>query len=637
MSYKIIPSLKKVEIQKGTFKIGGKFHLSSSVKINFIPDEIKKLLKSQDILSGVKGFHAVISQKKISSLSSKYPVAKFKNDEHYFIKITSDKILVSAASEVGLIRAFATLQNMIRQNGKSLNCCEIEDWPDLKLRGAMQCLHNMHDFMALPGPNLNGLNVILDRMFEAKLNCLLIEYEAMYPWSGKHSVISCKDAFTEKEVKSIVKKAGERGIEIIPLVQTLGHVYHLLIHKEYKYCEESPEHPQQLCPLKEASFKLACELIDDTMRLHPESRYIHLGGDECRQLGVCPECAAFAAKHGKYMLHAQFYKRLTDYVVSKGLTPIIWHDIAIKAPEALRDFNEKVVFHFWNYGDISHGPMDAKLDLLKEKTGSGRILGGSAARGEAAHGAVLASMRIIQSNTMEMNRRMHEEGCIGSIITDWPGSGIPFFNSIPGFFMQGDFSWNATKQNPVQFRKNYALSCFGEEIPELAEMQDAIYGCTPFAKSFTTQLKHRLNRYVYRPYDFKENLKEFEESKSTSGLYQLFHKRLVNIELVARLEELQRKGLCGNPETDAQIISAKINLAFTSLALGLAATEGPYPGLAAEDLEYYLKNEKILRKEFIRIYGPYMAKRHLKNYLDMLFKPEIRKGTEELLKKLKAL
>ena len=40
----------------------------------------------------------------------------------------------------------------------------------LTMRGFMICLHQMHDFMPWFGPNLRGIETILDAMADSKLN-----------------------------------------------------------------------------------------------------------------------------------------------------------------------------------------------------------------------------------------------------------------------------------------------------------------------------------------------------------------------------------------------------------------------------------------------------------------------------------
>lgn len=78
-------------------------------------------------------------------------------------------------------------------------------------------------------------------MADSKRNILLFEYEAYFPWSGGNRRICTSNAFRETDIAVIRSMAEKRGIEIIPLVQVLGHVYHILIHPEYAACAEDPE------------------------------------------------------------------------------------------------------------------------------------------------------------------------------------------------------------------------------------------------------------------------------------------------------------------------------------------------------------------------------------------------------------
>ena len=283
---------------------------------------------------------------------------------------------------------------------------------NLFLRGAMVCLHQLHDTLPFFGPGMDSLcSLVLKNCAEAGLNCLLVEYEAMFPYRGEHSRIACKDAFSRAEIERFKSEASACGIEIIPLVQTLGHVYHILSHKEYASLRESPEHIQQCCPSNPATLVLAKELIDDIMETHPESRYIHLGGDECRLLGVCPRCAEIAASDpaGKYRVYADYYRQLADYCISRGKKVILWHDIAVKVPEVLSEFSDDVIFHFWNYGDHCHGRLEESFALLNSKVPAKRIIGGAGIRGEAEKIQITKNLQFIlfQNALKKLKKALH--------------------------------------------------------------------------------------------------------------------------------------------------------------------------------------------------------------------------------------
>jgi hexosaminidase len=72
----------------------------------------------------------------------------------------------------------------------------------------------------------------------------------------------------------------------VPLVQTFGHLEFALKHDELANIREIESHMDSLCPLKEESFTFITRMIDQVLSYHPNTKYIHLGGDEVRSLGI---------------------------------------------------------------------------------------------------------------------------------------------------------------------------------------------------------------------------------------------------------------------------------------------------------------------------------------------------------------
>jgi len=410
--------------------------------------------------------------------------------------------------------------------------------PALSLRGFMVCYHQMHDFLPWFGPNLAGLEHLLDAMAEARLNALLVEYETYFPWSGDNRRICAKDHLTEAQVAAFNAAASNRGIEIIPLVQVLGHVYHILIHKEYQACAEDPNELQQLCPLAPATFELAKALIDDTLRLHPGCRHLHVGGDECRMLGHCPKCAQFVHDHGVGKLFACYMRKITDYVLSKGVIPIIWHDIAMNHPENLGELDPRVLFDFWHYGTASHGDGDAEYAKLLQHIPASRIIGSPGARSESGNGAVHHFPSLEEANILQLNRLMADSGAIGTILTDWPDTGTPFFDSLFALRMQGEAAWNGGSQSLLHFRHDFAARVFGCDAPEFPAMLDAIAGSTLAGRGFQLRNGNGLNRYDRRPFDFSLYANAIQKSHASGECIPMLYRQVGQLTAAQRLGEL---------------------------------------------------------------------------------------------------
>ena len=410
--------------------------------------------------------------------------------------------------------------------------------PALSLRGFMLCYHQMHDFLPWFGPNPAGLRYLLDAMAEARLNALLVEYETYFPWSGDNSRICAKDHLTEGEVAAFNEEASARGIEIIPLVQVLGHVYHILIHKEYKACAEDPDELQQLCPLSTETFELAKALIDDTLRLHPGCRHLHIGGDECRMLGHCPRCEQFVRDHGVGRLFASYMRKITDYVLSKGVIPIMWHDIAMNHPQDLKELDPRVLFNFWHYGSASHGDGAAEYARLLKHLPASRVIGSPGARSEAGNGALHHIPSLEEANILQLNRMAADSGAIGTILTDWPDTGTPFYDSFFALRMQGEAAWDGGRQTLLHFRHDYAAHVFGCDAPEFPAMLDAIAGSTLAGRGFQFRNGNGLNRYDRRPFEFAGYARAIRDSHDSGEGTPMLYRQIGQLTAAQRLAEL---------------------------------------------------------------------------------------------------
>lgn len=76
---------------------------------------------------------------------------------------------------------------------------------------------------------------------------ILMEYEDMFPYSGLPvENTPAHNAYTPATVSKINKLAKENHLEIIPLIQTFGHMEFLLKLPEHLHLREVPDQPQVL-------------------------------------------------------------------------------------------------------------------------------------------------------------------------------------------------------------------------------------------------------------------------------------------------------------------------------------------------------------------------------------------------------
>ena len=152
---------------------------------------------------------------------------------------------------------------------------------------------------------------LLDTMAQWNFNTVVFEYDHRFPYR-KHSAVSAPDAFSRDQARELVGHAEELGLNVIPFHQSLGHVDFILRHAAYSGIREDAGDHSQWCPLHPQSFELFKEMADDIIDLHGKSKYFHIGGDETRLLGKCPNCQDWVKRNepnGRGKLYLDFIRK----------------------------------------------------------------------------------------------------------------------------------------------------------------------------------------------------------------------------------------------------------------------------------------------------------------------------------------
>ncbi|MDD5686513.1 MAG: beta-N-acetylhexosaminidase [Elusimicrobia bacterium] len=281
---------------------------------------------------------------------------KLIKEEGYTLNIDKDKILLVAIDTSGLFYGIQTIIQLLEEENNKLfiKCLEIEDYPELKIRG-------IHMNLWSQMPKVDYLKDIIKRAGHYKINTILLEYEDKFPYK-KHPVIKHNLALTELEIKEIISFAGKYYIQIIPLVQSISHVSYILKHKEYALLRERKEnivHSKspvgndfQFCPLHPGSLEQFKDMAGEVIELHPY-KYFHIGADEAYFLGECEQCKEFVKKEGKSKLYIDYINKVSKFIKSKGKIPVMWHDMLRDFPEAIDSLDKDICIVYWNYGTMS--------------------------------------------------------------------------------------------------------------------------------------------------------------------------------------------------------------------------------------------------------------------------------------------
>lgn len=204
-------------------------------------------------------------------------------------------------------------------------------------------------------PKLSYLVKILPIIKEAGANGILLEYEDMFPWTGLLEPAKSPVAYSLAEIKQLLQAAASLELEVIPLVQTFGHLEYVLKIKEFRHLREMDQFPAAICPSKNESFDLVVQIIDQVMTVHAnKAKWLHIGADEVFQIGQCDLCRV----KDREQIYLDHITRVANYVVHKypGVKPIIWDDMLRNIPSfRLKQLSGLVEPMVWSYvRDIYH-------------------------------------------------------------------------------------------------------------------------------------------------------------------------------------------------------------------------------------------------------------------------------------------
>ena len=274
--------------------------------------------------------------------------------EQMKISAKSDRVLVSAENRLTLLRAVTVLLS-ISELGE-IPVCEIDDTPSLQMRGYhmglprkcnLEFTKRLFKYILLP-LGYNQLFIQLcggmryeshPKITEAWLEANRLAREGKQP-PFPHDYMGAEGYVLEKdEVRDLFDYARELGFELIPEVQSLGHVQ--WITNAYPEIGEVDENEKQVederaedlrpdkkfihcyCPSNERSYEILFDIIDETIDVIRPQRYVHIGHDEVYHLGLCEKC--------KKKSHAELFvgdiMRIYNHLKERGLGTAMWSDM----------------------------------------------------------------------------------------------------------------------------------------------------------------------------------------------------------------------------------------------------------------------------------------------------------------------
>lgn len=177
---------------------------------------------------------------------------------------------------------------------------------------------------------------------------LYLEHRFAYPsapWAAP------RGALTGAVVAELLPEARRSGVRLIPFLNTLGHMEGFIRASGGEWLAEGPATnvlSLQMCATRPECREFARGLVADAMEVFDDD-WVHLGGDETRQLGQCPACTARVAEAGAGGLYGEYYGALCRWVMQRGRRPCLWADVLLAHADALAAIPRETLLFDWQY------------------------------------------------------------------------------------------------------------------------------------------------------------------------------------------------------------------------------------------------------------------------------------------------
>lgn len=293
-------------------------------------------------------------------------------DESYSLDITADKITLNATTDVGALHGLETLLQLLQNNNNSFYfpVSKTSDYPRFTWRGLM--IDGARHFMPVDVIKRN-----LDGMAAVKMNVFhwhLVDDQGWRIEMKKHpkliEMASDGNYYTQEEIKSIVKYAADRGIQVVPEIDVPGHgsailtAYPEIGSKVEILNVGSGEKGQQLKqiqkydlernagiftptldPSNPKTYELLSSIFDEVCPLFP-GKFFHIGGDENegKDWDANPKIQEFKKKHNlanNHELQTYFTMQLIPMLKKHNKELMGWEEIMTK------NMSKDAIIHSW--------------------------------------------------------------------------------------------------------------------------------------------------------------------------------------------------------------------------------------------------------------------------------------------------
>lgn len=467
----------------------------------------------------------------------------------YRLRVGRRGITLDAPSLHGLRHGLQTLAQLVDGRG-DVPCGEILDQPDFRDRGIML------DVSRGKVPTRATLEGLVDLCARLRLNVLMLYVEHTFAFRAHPEIGEGSSPLDAETVLALDAYAETRGVELVPCLQSLGHMERVLSLERYAALAES-DRRWSVSPARPETYDLLGELYDEFLPLFRSGRF-NANCDEPFDLGR-GQSAKRAPGRSPGRLFADHVSRLEGLAGRHDKRLMVWADFALKHPDQLDRIGRDVVLLDWWY--------EPEFDFDRIRRLRRRGFEVQVCPGTASWNALFPRVETSRRNIERWADAGRRHGASGLLNTDWGDFG--HYNALGasfyGYAWGAQQAWSGTPSGDdpaARFDVAFARTVFGERSGALGQLYrrlGAIHDAGfPIANGSGLQ-------YVY--FDPLDRC-FFLQHATAKAL------RASGRKLDAVLRAVDRLDLAEAPGGDAFLVLARQEIAWAAAATRLAIDKG---------------------------------------------------------------
>ena len=401
------------------------------INVKFCGKGTEEITEGLELFSGVRGFN-------ISDSGILVDVKK--GGEGYSVKGENNHYILTYGKKNEFFRAASMLAGLLEQGE---NRIDISGKSNLKMCGLML------DCSRRAVPKKETLITLIARIAGMGMNTLMLYTEDVYELKDYPYFGYMRGRYTKAELKEIAYTAKLMGIELIPCIQTLGHLEKAL---RWEYASGMKDTEDILLIDEEKSYAFIESMIKFWREICNTDK-IHIGMDEAENVGL----GEYLNRHGfcdRFEIMIRHLKRVLDITEKYGFKPMIWSDMFFKIGSSKRDYYDlNTIIPEWVSDKIPDGVSLVYWDyyhedkalyktmLKKHKTLCDKVVFAGCAWAPRGLGPLYGKTF---ETTFPALSACSEEGIESIFVTIWHDDGgeVNFNSLLPGIQLFAEYNYN---------------------------------------------------------------------------------------------------------------------------------------------------------------------------------------------------